>query len=339
MIIDSHAHVSAPAELWAYKASLLASRGSHGRGRLSASLSDEVIQEAANKKAPGRPFGHIDYIDHLGTDLQMLSPRPYQLMQSEQPGKIVQWFHEEVNNVIHRQCQIWPERFIGVAGLPQVGGEDLARAIAELERTVGELGFKGCLLNPDPFENSGIKAPPMGDRYWYPLYEKLCELDVPAHIHGTGSRQAEREPYTLHFINEETTAVFGFVHSEVFTDFPDLKIIVSHGGGAIPYQIGRFNASSIRSGGERFSDKMKKLYYDTTLYTQDAIELLVKTVGADQCLFGSECPGTGSAVLPETGRPLDDVASYIRAIDWMSEEDKTNILGENAKKVFKLTDL
>ena len=336
MIIDSHAHVSAPAELWAYKASLLASRGSHGRGRLAQSLSDEVIAAAANTKTAGRPFGHLDYLDHLGTDMQMLSPRPYQLMQSESPGKIVQWFHEEVNNIIHRQCQMWPERFVGVAGLPQVAGEDLERAIAELERTVNELGFKGCLLNPDPYENSGTKAPPMGDRYWYPLYEKLCELDVSALIHGTGSRAAEREPYTLHFINEETTAVFGFVNSTVFEDFPDLKIIVSHGGGAIPYQVGRFDAATIRGGGERFKDRMKKLYYDTTLYTQVAIELLVKTVGADRCLFGSECPGTGSAIVPETDRPLDDVASYIRAIDWMSEEDRKLILEDNARKVFNL---
>ena len=73
------------------------------------------------------------------------------------------------------------------------------------------------LLNPDPFENGGQEAPALGERYWYPLYEKLCELDVPAHIHASGS-QSERTPYTLHFINEETLAVFGLVNSNVFKD-------------------------------------------------------------------------------------------------------------------------
>ena len=97
---------------------------------------------------------------------------------------------------------------------------------------------------------AGRKRRALGDRYWYPLYEKLCELDVPAHIHGTGSR-SERSPYSVHFINEETIAVFGLVNSTVLQDFPKLKIIVSHGGGAIPYQLGRFEAPSLRRGTRR----------------------------------------------------------------------------------------
>src|SRR4029077_117637 len=131
--------------------------------------------------------------------------------------------------------------------------------LPELERCVKQLGFKGCLLNPDPYECSGAEAPPLGDRYWYPLYEKLCELDVPAHIHATGSH-SERTPYTVHFINEETIAVYNLLNSSVLKDFPALKIVVSHGGGAIPYQLGRFDAGSVRRG-ERFRDAMRKLYY------------------------------------------------------------------------------
>ncbi|MDP6174681.1 MAG: amidohydrolase family protein, partial [Rhodospirillales bacterium] len=177
----------------------------------------------------------------------------------------------------------------------------------------------------------------MGDKYWYPLYEKLCELDVPGHIHGTGSK-AEREPYSLRFINEETTAVFGLVNSNVFEDFPDLKMIVSHGGGAIPYQLGRFEAGTIRVSKERglFSERLRKLYFDTVLYTPEAVELLVKVAGPDQCLFGAECPGVGSQIHPHTGNPLDDVAPHVRAIEGISDEDKDNILGNNAIKVFKL---
>ena len=155
--------------------------------------------------------------------------------------------------MIHRETQLYLNRFIGIAGLPQPCGEPLDMAIAELERCINELGFKGCLLNPDPYENTGTHPPAMGGRYWYPLYEKLCELDVPAHIHGTGS-MLSREPYSLRFINEETTDVFGFVSSTVFEDFPDLKIVVSHGGGAIPYQLGRFESGTLRhDGAERFS--------------------------------------------------------------------------------------
>lgn len=333
MIIDCHAHVSAPAELWAYKAGLLASRGSHGRGKVN--VSDDEIREALNK--PGNfPKGHLDYIAGHGTDMQLISPRPYQLMQSEKPAKLVHWFTEECNNIIYRQTQLYPKTFAGVAGLPQTAGDPIEKVFPELERCVRELGFAGCLLNPDPYENSAQEAPPLGERYWYPLYEKLCELNVPAHIHGTGSR-SERVPYSVHFINEETVAVLGLVNSNVFKDFPELKIVVSHGGGAIPYQLGRFEAPSLkRGGGERFSERLRNLYFDTVLYTQDAVELLIKTVGADRCLFGTECPGIGSAIDPSRGCSMDHVRPMIEQIEWLSAEEKSMILRDNARKVFNL---
>jgi OH-DDVA meta-cleavage compound hydrolase len=331
MIIDCHAHVSAPAELWAYKAGLLASRGSHGRGGVR--VSDDEIRTAANKVEMG-PYGHLDYLKHVHTDKQLLSPRPFQMMHSEKPARIVQWFTEEVNNIIHRQTQIFPDLFIGIAGLPQAAGRPIQEAIPELERCVNQLGFKGCLLNPDPFENSGQEPPPLGDRYWYPLYEKLCELDVPAHIHSAGSR-SERASYSLNFILEETMAVVGLVNSNVFKDFPALKILVSHGGGAVPYQLGRFEAGSLRQGG-RFSEAMRNLYYDTVLYTKDAVELLIKAVGWDRCLFGAECPGVGSVQDPKTGQTLDDVAPSIQAIDWLTQEQKDMVFRGNAVQLFKL---
>jgi OH-DDVA meta-cleavage compound hydrolase len=333
LIIDCHAHVSAPKSYWAYKAGLVSHRGSHGRGHLR--LSDQEIMEAWNAKEMA-PTGHLDHMAACGIDMQCISPRPFQMMHSEKPKKIVHYWTEETNNVIHRSCALMPEKFIGVGGLPQAAGEPIEDCLPELDRCVNELGFKGCILNPDPFENSGTKAPPLGDRYWYPLYEKLCELDVIGHIHATGSHEPEREPYTLHFINEETTAVYGLVNSQVLDDFPDLKILVSHGGGAIPFQIGRFDSASIRGTGERFRDRMRKLYYDTVLYTTEALELLIKTVGVDHVLYGAECPGVGSAVNPDTGLTFDNIVPYIQGFDWLTADDKAKILELNAKSLFKL---
>ncbi|MBT3916861.1 MAG: amidohydrolase [Rhodospirillaceae bacterium] len=333
MIIDCHAHVSAPVELWAYKASILSHRGAHGRGKVN--VTDEQIRHAVEEHKEAFPHPHLHYIDKVGTKMQLISPRPFQLMHSEE-AKLVQWFQEEVNNIIYRETQLYPDRFIGIAGIPTAAGEPLDMAIAELERCVNELGFKGTLLNPDPYENTGIHPPAMGDKYWYPLYEKLCELDVPAHIHGTGSR-SPREPYSLRFINEETTAVFGLINSDVFKDFPDLKIVVSHGGGAMPYQLGRFQAGSMRRPeGDRFIDGMHKLYFDTVLYTKDAIELLLKVVGPENALFGAECPGVGSKVDPATGREMDDIAPYFHEIEFLSDADREMIFSGNAKRVFNL---
>lgn len=333
MIIDCHAHVSAPAELWAYKASIISHRGAHGRGKVN--VTDEQIRHAVEEHKEAFPHPHLHYIDKVGTNMQLISPRPFQLMHSEE-AKLVQWFQEEVNNIIYRETQLYPDRFIGIAGIPTAAGEPLDMAIAELERCVNELGFKGTLLNPDPYENTGIHPPAMGDRYWYPLYEKLCELDVPAHIHGTGSR-SPREPYSLRFINEETTAIFGLINSDVFKDFPELKIVVSHGGGAMPYQLGRFQAGSMRRPeGDRFIDGMHKLYFDTVLYTKDAIELLLKVVGPERALFGAECPGVGSKINPNTGREMDDIAPYFNEIDFIDDDDREMIFYGNAKKVFNL---
>ena len=328
MIIDCHGHVSPPAELWAYKASILSHRGEHGR-RIN-EITDEEILHYANKVEMA-PCGHMDMLHRVGTDMQMLSPRPFQMMHSMKPNRVVHWFTEETNNIIARTVKLIPGKFIGVAGLPQAAGEPIQNVLPELERCV-KLGFRGCLLNPDPYENGPQEAAPLGDRYWYPLYEKLCELDIPAHIHATGS-QSERTPYTLHFINEESIAVFGLVNSNVFKDFPKLKVLVSHGGGAIPYQIGRFESGSARRG-ESFLEGMRNLYYDTVLYSEEALRLLIKTVGPDRCLFGAECPGVGSTIDPKTGRTRDDVKPMIDGFDWLSAEDKHAIFEGNARKVF-----
>ncbi len=334
MIIDVHGHMSAPAELWAYKAVQLAGRGAHGRGKVT--VSDDQIRESYQAKETFGA-GHVDLLDKHGTDFQLISPRPFQMMHSERPAKIVQWFHEECHNIIHRAVKLYPDRFAGVLMLPQVAGEPINIVLPELERCVKELGFVGCLVNSDPYENSGREAPGMGDRYWYPLYEKLVELDVPAMLHGVGSK-SERTSYSTHFINEETLTTVSLLNSKVFDDFPTLKFIIPHGGGAIPYQLGRFEAPTLRGhgSGKRFSEKMKNLWFDTTLYTPLALELLIKTVGVDRCLFATECPGTGSATNPDTGRYMDDIAPMIKGFDWLSAADKKAILEDNARKLFKL---
>ncbi len=331
MIIDCHGHVSPPPELFAFKASILSHRGVHGRHMPE--VSDEEILRYANKREMA-PCGHLDMLDRVKTDMQLISPRPFQMMHSAKPGRLVHWFTEETNNMIARTVALLPDRFFGIAGLPQVAGDPIEVVLPELERAVKTLGFRGCLLNPDPYENSGTEAPPLGDRYWYPLYEKLCELDLPAHIHATGSH-SERTPYTLHFINEESIAVLGLVDSNVFKDFPSLKVVVSHGGGAIPYQIGRFQSSAARKGLD-FLAGMRNLYYDTVLYSEEALRLLIKTVGADRCLFGAECPGVGSTVDPSTGRTRDDIRPLIEGFDWLSDAEKRMIFESNARQVFRL---
>jgi 4-oxalmesaconate hydratase len=332
MKIDIHGHVTAPDSLYAWKAGLLSHRGAHGRG--SAGVTDETLREslyAANSTFGG--ISHIQHLDDAGVDVQLISPRPYQMMHSEQ-GRLVEWYIQETNDIIARTCRIEPDRFRGLAGMPQSMETGPEQWVAELRRCVAEHSFVGGVLNPDPYEGT-VQPPALSDRFWYPVWEALCDLDVPAVIHSAGCRPPSRETYSLHFIQEETLAVASLVSSKVFDDFPDLKIIVSHGGGAIPYQRGRFEPTALRQG-TTFRDMLRKLYYDTCLYSQDSIELLLRAVGVDRCLFGSEKPGVGSTRNPETGRWIDDIHLLIDDIEWLTDDERDRLFESNARQLFKI---
>jgi OH-DDVA meta-cleavage compound hydrolase len=331
MIIDIHAHFTAPAELFAYKSNLLAGRGASVN---KLKLSDEKIIAALNEPVHGGA-SHLQQLKEVGTDMQVISPRPYQLMHSEKPEKIVRAFTEACNNLTYRQTQLFPDKFVGMACLPQNLGVSPANSIEELERCVKELGFVGCLLNPDPTEGMGPEPPGLGDEYWYPLYEKLVELDVPAMVHAAGCR-CGRHDYTLNFIIEESIAIQSLMKSKVFKDFPTLKLIICHGGGAIPYQIGRFVAARSKRGSTPFVDSFRKLYFDTALYTQDALEMLFRWATADRCMFGTERPGAGTAKDPATGKWLDDTRPLIEDIKSITAADRKKIFEDNARKVFKI---
>lgn len=332
MKIDIHGHVTAPDSLYAWKAGLLSHRGAHGRG--SAGVTDETLREslyAANSTFGG--ISHLQHLDDAGVDVQLISPRPYQMMHSEQ-ARLVEWYIQETNDIIARTCRIEPDRFRGLAGMPQSMETGPEQWVAELRRCVAEHGFVGAVLNPDPYEGT-VQPPALSDRFWYPVWEALCDLDVPAVIHSAGCRPPSRETYSLHFIQEETLAVASLVSSKVFDDFPDLKIIVSHGGGAIPYQRGRFEPTALRQG-TTFRDMLRKLYYDTCLYSQDSIELLLRAVGVDRCLFGSEKPGVGSTRNPETGRWIDDIHLLIGDIEWLTDDERDRLFESNARQLFKI---
>lgn len=325
MIIDIHGHTVAPPEVYQFQSRLLGSRGKPFDG--FPKISDEAIAKALEKP--------IQTMKKVGTDLQLISPRPYLAMHSIQPASMVHKWTEFVNNVIAQQVRLFPQYYRGVAGLPQSPGADIRECIPELRRCVEELGFVGCQLNPDPMEGGHPTPPGLGDEYWYPLYEALVELDIPVLIHSA-SCCSERESYTLHFINEESIAIMSLLESNVFKDFPNLKVVISHTGGAIPYQMGRFRAWRHRTKGEDFDTSLKKLYFDTCNYSKEALELAFKVIGSDNLLFGTENPGTGSVLNPETGTTFDDLKPVIDSIDFLTDEDRYKVYEGNAKKLYKL---
>ena len=327
MIIDAHAHLVAPDALYAFKANLLADGGYHD---VSPSIPDEEIAAASAR--------NVALMDQVGTDVQLLSPRPFHQMHSVKPGRMVHSWIRANNDVIARTVAMHPERFAGVAGLPTVPDAPIADTFEELGRAVNDLGFVGVCLNPDPHEGLGV-SPTLGDPYWYPLYERLVDLDVPAHIHSAGCFDG-RETYSEHFITEESRAILSILRSSLFDDFPTLRIMISHAGGSVPYQIGRWQAERFHpalGGGpdaERFEVLLRRFWFDTVLHHPAALELLFEVVGPDRCLFGTERPGSGSAVDPDIGRQFDDLRPLIEALDILTADDRAAVFEGNARTVF-----
>jgi 4-oxalmesaconate hydratase len=322
MIIDIHGHTNAPPSLYAYKAGMLASKGAHGKG--NPNINEEQLATVVNN--------HIkNNLDAVGTDIQFISPRPFQMMHSEKPAKLVHWWAEACNDVIAQTLKIAPTRYRGVCSLPQANSEPISTVFEEMDRCINDLGFVGVMINPDPNEGEG-HFPGMGDEYWYPLYEKMVAMDVPALIHSASCKDPW-DTYSNYFITTETRVIISMISSETFKAFPNLKIIVSHGGGAVPYQIGRYVAFYGKQDID-FEAEFKKFYFDTCLYNKEGLDLLFQIAGSDRCMFGTENPGTGSYKDPKTGKMLDDMKPVIEGIAGLTAQDKKNIFEDVAKKVF-----
>jgi predicted TIM-barrel fold metal-dependent hydrolase len=233
------------------------------------------------------------------------------------------------NNVIARIVKLHPDRFRGMAQLPQSKEKDTRSCLAEFERCVKELGFVGAYLNPDPAGDK--QTPGVHEEYWFPLYEKAVQLEVPLMIHPSITYDRRLEVITANYqMNnyiEEFIAQQIYSHSKVFEVFPKLKIVVCHCGGA----LNRFIPTDHHVGR---TDLRNNLFYDCCAYDVNFMTAAIKQRGVDQMLFGTESPGSGGAIRPETGKPSDDLIPVIDGLEFLSAEDKMKIFQKNPLKVF-----
>jgi 4-oxalmesaconate hydratase len=238
------------------------------------------------------------------------------------------------NELIHRVCTLFPKNFVGVCQLPQSPGVRPENCIPELERCVKEYGFIGCNLNPDP-SGGYWTDPPLTDRYWYPLYEKLVELDVPAMVHVSASCNPAFHFTGAHYINGDTTAFMQFITADLFKDFPTLRFVIPHGGGAVPYHWGRYRGLAQDMGKPTLQEHLLgNVYFDTCVYHQAGIDLLTRVIPANNILFASEIVGAVKGIDPETGHYYDDTRRYIDAVTTLSATDKKKIFEDNVYKVY-----
>ncbi|HMN78925.1 MAG TPA: amidohydrolase family protein [Burkholderiaceae bacterium] len=330
MIIDCHGHyTTAPRALDKYREHQL--EAFPDLGRLAAlkppPISDEQIRETLLN-------GQLRVQDSRGVDVTLFSPRAAGMAHHAGDESTSIAWSRVCNDLIHRACTSFPSRFVPVCQLPQSPGVPPANCIPELVRCVEELGFVGCNLNPDAC-GGYWKDPPLTDRWWYPLYEKMVELDVPAMIHVSASCNPNFHTSGAHYLNGDTSAFMQVLLSDLFRDFPTLRFVIPHGGGAVPYHWGRFRGIALDAKRPSLEENLLgNVFFDTCVYHQRGIDLLTDVVPVDNLLFASETIGAVQGIDPLTGHHFDDTRRYIDAARGLTDADRRKIYEGNARRVY-----
>jgi 4-oxalmesaconate hydratase len=328
MIIDCHGHyTTAPGAHKQFRDAQLARLADPGLPEpAAADVSDDAIRESIE-------HNQLKLLRERGGDMMLFSPQASAMEHHVADPATANAWARACNDLIHRVVGLFPQSFIGVCQLPQTPGGSLDDSIAEVRRCVEQLGFVGCNLNPDP-SGGHWTSRPLTDTYWYPLYETLVELDVPAMIHVSASCNDNFHALGAHYLNADTTAFMQLIEGDLFADFPDLRLVIPHGGGAVPYHWGRFRGLADRLGRPPLDEHvMKNVFFDTCVYHQAGIDLLHRVIDIDNILFGSELLGAVRGIDPETGFHWDDTKRYVDQLD-LSEEDLRKVLGLNAMRVY-----
>ena len=328
MVIDCHGHyTTAPKELQVFRDAQIAALKDPSADVPAGPLeiSDDQLRDSVQPQ--------LKFQSDRGTDVTIFSPRASAMAHHiGDAGTSLAWARH-CNDLIHRVCGLFPANFVGVCQLPQTPSDPLANCIAELERCVNDLGFIGCNLNPDP-SGGRWTAPPLTDRSWYPFYETLVELDVPAMVHVSASCNPNFHATGAHYINADTTAFMQFLTADLFKDLPTLRMIIPHGGGAVPYHWGRYRGLAQDMKRPLLTDLIRdNVFFDTCVYHQAGIDLLLRIVPAENILFGSEMVGAVRGIDPETGHYFDDTKRYVDAAS-LDAAEKLKIFEGNARKVY-----
>jgi 4-oxalmesaconate hydratase len=322
LIIDCHGHyTTAPPAHKAFREAQLA-----GLDPAPAEISDGEIRESIEGN-------QLRIMRERGADLTIFSPQASAMEHHlPDPAVAVAWARA-CNDLVARVVSLYPEHFAGACQLPQTPADGLDDSVAELRRCVEELGFVGCNLNPDP-SGGHWTSRPLTDENWFPLYEAMSELDVPAMIHVSASCNENFHALGAHYINADTTAFMQLVERDLFDRFPTLRFVIPHGGGAVPYHWGRFIGLAVR---EKLApveaNVLGNVYFDTCVYHQPGIDLLTSVVPVGNILFASEMLGAVRGDNPRTGASWDDTKRYVDAAK-LTDEERGLIYEHNARRVY-----
>jgi len=330
MIIDCHGHyTTAPKALKAWRDAQVANLNTPELGPKASDLkiSDDEIRESIEENQLAR-------MKERGIDVTIFSPQASFMTHHIGDFNTSATWAALCNELCYRVTQLFPKHFVGAAMLPQSPGVDISTCLPEMRKCINEYGFVGINLNPDP-SGGHWRDPPLSHPYWHPIYKEMIALDVPAMIHVSTSCNDCFHTTGAHYLNADTTAFMQCLTSDLFVQFPALRFLIPHGGGAVPYHWGRFRGLAKDMNIPDINQKLlNNIYFDTCVYHQPGINLLTEVIPAKNILFASETFGAVKDIDPDTGFYFDDTRRYLNAVDGLSNQEKSMIFEGNARKVF-----
>jgi aminocarboxymuconate-semialdehyde decarboxylase len=230
------------------------------------------------------------------------------------------------NELIAEWVRQYPDRFIGSFTLPL---QDMTLAMREMDYAVSTLKLRVANLS------SNCCGDYLGETKYRPLWERVHAEKIASFIHPHGSTDMRLQKYFLwNGIGqpiEETRAMTSLIFEGVLDAYPGLKIVMAHGGGYLPHYAGRLdrNIENNPAIGVNLSKKpseyLRDFYYDTCVYGADVLEALVKRVGVDRIVFGTDYP-VGER----------DPFATLKECAILSEADRAMITRETPAKILGL---
>lgn len=324
--IDFHAHVFVP-EVYEHTRphSLFA------RPLDDPAVPDEVRRMALERgEAVCRQMADTDErvraMDEMGVAVQVLTASIVHHRTDWAEPKLSLTLERKINERVAELVARRPDRFVGLGGVP-LHAPDLAAA--ELRRCMSELALKGVQIS------TVARDMELGDPRLRPFWSAAEEAGALVFVHPAGNADARFAPYQLwNSIGqsfEEAMAIASIFYNGVLDEFPRLKICISHGGGYMPYYMGRIARNYVEKAATRVhmsrppSEYLRMLYYDTCVYEHPTLEQLVKRVGADRVVLGSDYP------VGET-RPVE----FVRGVTSFSPREQHEILQGTAARLLGL---
>jgi aminocarboxymuconate-semialdehyde decarboxylase len=272
------------------------------------------------------PAAQIADMDRLGIDVNVVSASTVIQGTAWADAQTAADLDRRSNDRVAEWAALYPGRYAGSFTLPL---QDVKLALKELERCAKELELPVANMCA---QYEGVY---LGEERHAPFWEAVNDLGTVVWVHPDGIRDLWFQQYgmwnSIGQSIEEVKVMTSMVYGGVVEKYPDIKIVMAHGGGYFPHNMGRLDRNvtnrpdSMKNISKKPSAYLRAFYYDTCLYNDDILAALIKAVGADRIVMGSDYP-VGEA----------DPIGFIERCPGITKAEVDMIVGGTAAKILGL---